>query len=49
MSLSPEVAAWLLQVVNGMSVNIGAPDFAQAAALARQAKAELEALVSAGE
>lgn len=43
--LSPEVVAWLLQVVNGMSVNVGAPDFAEAAALAQQAKAELAALV----
>lgn len=46
-TVSRSVAAWLLDVVNGMSVKVSAPDFVEAAQLAAQAKAELEAIVGA--
>ena len=46
-TLSPEVAAFLLNQVNGLTLNVGAPDFDEALAKVLAARQQLTAIVQA--
>lgn len=45
--LSPDVAAFLLGQVNGLTLNVGAPDFDRALAQVLAARQQLQAIVDA--
>lgn len=46
--MSPDVAAFLRDLLASQQVNVGAPDFQQVAALAHKALGELDQIIAEG-
>ena len=47
--MTPETARWLLEVVDSLTLNVGAEDFETHAQVAAQAKRDLREIVDGGE